>query len=274
MNSNWTNRTQFSMELKQMLPEYEVIDITPENEAQYDLFCKKSKKKEEGYQSKLGWFQERYNEGMRMKVLFVNERGKMTSRGFIEYIPGEYAWRVVHAPNFMVIHCLWVVGQWKKKGFGRMLLEACVTDAKERGMDGVAMVTNDGNWLTGKKILLKNGFEMVDSAPMGFELVVKRFRDVPNPTFPTNWDERQKRCGKGLTVFYSSQCPYTPEAVEMSLEAAKEEGVKAKTVHLRTAKELQEKSPSAYGVFGIVFDGKLVNYQFMKKESLQKILRS
>ncbi len=256
-----------------LMPEYKIVDITPENESQNDLFCKKSKKKEEGYQSKLSWFQERYNEGMRMKVLFVNERGKMTSRGFIEYIPGEYAWRAVYAPNYMVIHCLWVVGQWKKKGFGRMLLDACVADAEQRGMDGVAMVTNEGNWVTGKKILLKNGFEKVDSAPMGFELVVKRINDASNPLFPTNWEERQRNCGKGLTIFYSAQCPYTPEAVSAAVEAGNEAGVKTKAIELHTAKELQEISPSAYGVFGIVFDGKLINYLHMKSESIKRVIK-
>ena len=256
------------------MPEYEIIDITPENESQYDLFCKKSKRKEEGYQSKLSWFQKRYNEGMRMKVLFVNERGKMTSRGFIEYIPGEYAWRVLNAPKYMVIHCLWVVGKWKKKGFGRMLLEACIADAEQRGMNGVAMVTNEGNWVTGKKILVKNGFEIVDSAPMGFELAVRRFKDAPNPSFPTNWEERQKNCGKGLTIFYSAQCPYLPEAVNLAVGAGNEAGVKTKAIELRTAKDLQEKSPSAYGVFGIVFDGKLINYLYMKKESIRSVIET
>ncbi len=71
-----------------MSVEYEIIDITPENESQYDLFCKKSKKKAEGYSSKLNWFEDRYKEGLRVKVLYVNETGKMTSRGFIEYVPG------------------------------------------------------------------------------------------------------------------------------------------------------------------------------------------
>jgi len=257
-----------------MTIEYEIVEITPENERSYDLFCKKSKRKEEGYQSKLNWFQERYQEGLRMKILYVNERGKMTSRGFIEYIPGEYAWRVVHAPNYLVIHCFWVVGQWKKKGFGRKLLDACVADAKERNMDGVAMVSNEGNWVTGKKILIKNGFELVDSAPMGFELVAKRFKDAPYPTFPSDWEERQKKCGKGLTVFYSAQCPYQPEAVEMAMNAAKKLGVKAKAIEFKTAKELQEKSPSAYGVFGIVFDGELLSYQFLKEESIRNKIQS
>jgi len=254
--------------------EYEIIDITPENEGQYDLFCKKSKRKEEGYQAKKSWFKERYQEGLRMKVLYVKER-KMTSRGFIEYVPGEFSWRAVNAPGYMVIHCLWVVGKWKKKGFGKMLLEACIEDAKKQGMLGVAMPTNEGTWVTGKKLLLKNGFEVVDAAPEGFELVVKRFKkDAPLPSFPKNWDERQKRYKKGMTVFYTNQCPYLPEAVEFTKTAAEEIGIPFKAIELKTAKEVQEKSPSSYGVFGIVYEGKLLSYLYLKKEEIQKRVQS
>lgn len=73
---------------------------------------------------------------MRVKILYEDER----SAGFIEYIPGEFAWRAVKAQGYMVIHCLWVVGKSKKKGYGSRLLNDCVTDAREMGMHGVAMV--------------------------------------------------------------------------------------------------------------------------------------
>jgi GNAT superfamily N-acetyltransferase len=251
-----------------MSVKFEIIDITPENEKEYDLFCKKSKKKEEGYQAKLSWFQERFREGLRMKVLYVNDRGKMTSRGFIEYIPGEYSWRVVNAPNYLVIHCLWVVGQWKKKGFGRMLLNACLDDAKQNEKAGVAAVTNEGTWATNRKIFLKNGFELVDNAPLGFELLVKRFGDSPLPSFPTNWDARLKQYGEGLTVFYSAQCPYQPDAVKILFRTAVELGWSFRSVELKTAKEVQEKSPSAYGVFSVVYNGRLLSYTYLKKDEL------
>ncbi|MFW9909362.1 MAG: hypothetical protein ACFFEF_12370, partial [Candidatus Thorarchaeota archaeon] len=163
---------------------------------------------------------------------------------------------------------------WKKKGFGRMLLEACVKDAKEQGLAGVAMVANDGTWVTGKKLLVRNGFELVDTAPMGFELVIKKFRDAPNPKFPTDWDVRAKRCGKGFTIFYTAQCPYQPDAVRLTLELAKKLGSTAESIELKSAKEVQELSPSAYGVFAIVYDGKLLSYTYLKKEDLLKRIQS
>lgn len=33
-------------------------------------------------------------------------------RGFIEYIPGAFGWRAVFAEDYMLIHCLWVMGLW------------------------------------------------------------------------------------------------------------------------------------------------------------------
>jgi ribosomal protein S18 acetylase RimI-like enzyme len=256
------------------LPEYEIIDVTPENEEEYDLFCKKSKKKEEGYQSKLSWFLKRYEEGLRIKILRVNERGKMTTRGFIEYIPGENAWRPVAAPDYMFIHCLWVVGQHKKKGYGKKLLDLCIQDAKKRGMSGVSMVTNDRPWVTGKKLLVKNGFEVVDNALMDFELVALKFNESPNPSFPTNWDKRMKKYGEGLTVFYANQCPYMPDAVKIIQQTGNELGIPVTSIELKTAKDVQSKSPTPFGIFSILYKGELLRYYYITKKELLKELQS
>ncbi len=256
-----------------MNPEFEIVNVTPENEEEYDLFCKKSKKKEEGYQNKLSWFKQRYEEGLRIKILRVNERGKMTTRGFIEYIPGEYAWRAVNATDYMFIHCLWVVGQNKNKGYEKMLLDLCIKDAREQNMSGVAMATNERPWLTGKGFLVKNGFEIVDTAPQDFELAVMKFKDVPNPSFPTNWEKRQKKYSEGLTVFYADQCPYMPDAVKIVLDTAEELGVPANAIHLKSARDVQKKAPSVFGVFSIIHNGELYRYYYATKKELVKELQ-
>lgn len=255
------------------MKEYEIIDITPDNVEEYDLLCKKSKKKEEGYKRKLSWFMDRYKEGLRIKLLWVNERGKMTSRGFIEYIPGEFAWRAVKAKGYMLIHCLWVVGRWRKKGLGRLLIDGCVEDAKEQGMVGVAMVTSTRPWLADKGIFLKQGFEMVDTAPPSFELVVKQFKDGSYPSFPKNWNQRLKRFGDGVTAVYTVQCPYIPEAVDLVLDVAKEAGIKAEAVELKSARQVQQRAPTPYGTFSIIYNSKLVSSLYMLKEDLLKKLK-
>jgi len=127
---------------------HEIVSVTPENLDRYDLFCKKSKPKEAGYSNKTVWFNEHYATGLRMQLLHIDEGKKQkVSRGFVEYIPGEAAWRAVNAQGWLFIHCLWVVGRNKGRGYGTQLLKTCLNDAKENGFAGVAMLTTNGNFL-------------------------------------------------------------------------------------------------------------------------------
>jgi hypothetical protein len=255
-----------------MVIEHRIIDITPENVDEFDLLCVKSKKNSEGYQNKLDWFKNRYTEGLRIKLLWVNDRGNMTSRGFIEYIPGEYTWRTIEAKGYNVIHCLWVVGKWKKMGFGRQLLGSCIDDSYEAGKAGVVVVASEGTWLVGKKMFLKNDFVIVDKAPPSFSLLVKKFNEITNPRFPSNWDQRAKQFGSGLTVIYTDQCPYQPGAVKILQQFADENGIEFKAVKFSDSKELRRRSPSPYGVFSIVYNGKLISYTYEKKSRLAELI--
>ena len=231
----------------------EIIAVDATNVAQHGFLCYKSKPKSEGYRRKLEWLEQRFSEGMRIKILYEGKR----SVGFIEYIPGEYAWRAVNAEGYMVIHCLWVVGKGKGKRYGSRLLNECVEDARKAQKHGVVMVSSSRVWLAGKKIFLKNGFEVVGQAPPSFELLVKRFDDAPLPTFPDDWDARSSRYGSGLTVVCSDQCPYMPDAVKGVLEVADERGLEARTVKMESSRQVQESAPSAYGVFGVLYNGKM-----------------
>jgi L-amino acid N-acyltransferase YncA len=234
-----------------------VIDVGPSNVEDTGFFCYMSKRKSEGYRRKLAWLTARFREGLRIKLLELPERG------FIEYIPGDKAWRAVRARNWMVIHCLWVVGKSKGKGLGGRLVEECVKDAKKAGMRGVAMVTSEGNWLAGRKLLEGRGFEAVDSAPPSFTLMAKAFVPGPSPSFPKDWKARAARFGPGLTVIRTDQCPYLPDAVARLLEAAARRKIKARVIELRTAREVQRLSPAPYGAFAIVLGGKLVGYHYL-----------
>jgi len=225
-----------------------------------------SKRKSEGYARKLQWLKARFEEGMRIKMLLL------PARGFIEYIPGEFAWRGINAKGFMVIHCLWVVGQSKGKGYAKLLLDECINDAKKSNMDGVVMVTSEGNWLAGKTILLKNGFESVDKSPPSFELLVKKFRDVPSPTFVNDIEQRAKKYNSGITVFRSDQCPYLEDATNTVQVVAKELGLNCKVIELKNARDVRTVAPSIYGVFSIVYEGKLLSHHYLlKKDLVEKI---
>jgi GNAT superfamily N-acetyltransferase len=241
-----------------------IIDVNPDTVLKTGFFCKLSQKKCEGYQRKLKWLEERFAEGLKIKMLDLSQGG----RGFIEYIPGEYAWRAVEAKGYMFVHCLWVVGQSKNKGYAPLLLEECLADAKRLGMRGVAMVTSEGNWLVGKRFLLGEGFESVDEAPPSFELMVNRFAPAPPPSLPNDWDARLRRFGKGLTVVRSDQCPYIDDATKAAMETAKAHGLKARVVELKTCKEVRERAPSPYGVYSVLLNGRLLSYHSLSEEEL------
>jgi len=234
----------------------EIITVDRSNVEETGFFCYMSKRKSEGYLRKLAWVKARLDEGMRIKML------KLPERGFIEYIPSEYAWRAVNAEGWMVIHCLWVVGKSKGKGLGAALLEECVKDARKAGRLGVAMVTSKGNWLAGKALFESLGFEAVDTAPPSFTLMVKKLRPGPLPSFPRDWADRAARYGQGLTIIRSDQCPYHPDATRILLEAAAKKKIKVRVVEFRTARDVQTLSPSPYGVFNMISNGKLLGYHY------------
>ncbi len=80
---------------------------------------------------------ERMRDGLVFKKLDV--RGKV----FIEYIPAEYAFAPVTAPNYMYINCFWVSGKYKGQGYANKLLDECIIDAKEKGKSGLTVLSSD-----------------------------------------------------------------------------------------------------------------------------------
>jgi hypothetical protein len=242
----------------------DILDVNPHTVLKTGFFCRMSQKNCEGYQRKLKWLEARFAEGLRIKMLNPSQGG----RGFIEYIPGEHAWRPVEASGYMFVHCLWVVGKSEGKGYASLLLQECLADAQRLRMNGVAMVTSEGNWLVSKRFLFGEGFESVDHAPPTFDLLVNRFNRAPLPTFPKDWEARMSRFGKGLTVVRSDQCPYIDEATQAGMDTAAEYGLKCRIVELNTCKEVREQAPSPYGVFSILLNGKLLSYHYLSKKDL------
>jgi len=245
-----------------------IIDVTADNVEEKGFFCLMSRWKSAGYQRKMNWLKARFLEGLRIKMLDLSEGG----RGFIEYIPGEHAWRPVEATGFLFIHCLWVVGKSKGNGYATLLLEECIADAKRQGARGVAMVTSEGNWLVGRKLFLRHGFERADRADPGYELLVKYFGSSPPPSFSADWDLKAARFGEGLTAVRTDQCPYLDDAVNTALEAGRDRGLKTGVVELTSAREIRERAPSPYGVFSIVLDGKVLNHYYQPQKKLNELL--
>ena len=103
---------------------FSICDITPENIEKETVFCIKNVKSQ-GFRHKKKWFIKRYQEGLRMHILKGYD-GKMA--GFIEYLPGNFAWRPVKAESFMFIHCLFVYpNKYKNQGYGSALVKQAET---------------------------------------------------------------------------------------------------------------------------------------------------
>jgi len=240
-----------------------IVEVDRENVSEKGFFCYMSKRKSEGYQRKLKWLRERFDEGLKIKMLDLRQGG----RGFIEYIPGEFAWRAVDAEGYMFVHCIWVAGKSKGKGYATLLLNECMKEARKTEMKGVAALASEGNWLAGKKFFLKHDFEPVAEHPP-FTLLVKKITDAQSPSFSGDFSERLATYEKGLTILRSDQCPYIDAAVGAALEAADESSLRTRVIELKSAEDVRKLSPSPYGVFSIVYEDRLISYHSISKRDL------
>ena len=60
---------------------------------------------------------------------------------------------------------------------------------------------------------------------------------------------------------------------DAQLAFSKGRGLRTKVVEFRTAQEVQERSPSAYGVFGVVLDGNFFAYHYLLQKDFDKLIR-
>ncbi|MFD1739531.1 GNAT family N-acetyltransferase [Bacillus salitolerans] len=231
-------------------------------------YCLRSKKNSLGYKNKHKWLNDKFEEGLRYIQLIENNK----QVGFIEYTDAEYSSRVVHADHYLVIHCLWV--NETGKGYGTKLINKCLEDAKRQSKQGVVVVTNsETSWTPSKDIFLKNSFTLVDTAPYHFELLVYSFENSASlPFFPTNWDERVSKFDD-LTILRSFQCPYVQVATENILEGAAKLGIDVKIIDLKNREELMKVSPTPYGIFSVIFKGRLVSFHRLTVHSVMKRLK-
>ena len=233
------------------MPDVIIIDVDENNISKYPPKCFLNSKNE-GYQMKLKWLKKRFSEGLKIKLLYLETK----CIGFIEYVPGEYAWRAVDAKGYMFIHCIWISpNKHKEKEYGSLLVKECIKDAKKEGKYGVAVVTSEGPFMAGKNLFLKNEFKSIDSAKPSFELMVKIFKKGPLPKF-NDW-EKQLRKYKGLNIIYANQCPWVARSIKELRETAKKNGLKLKVIELKNAEQTQN-APSIYAVFNLIFNGKLL----------------
>jgi GNAT superfamily N-acetyltransferase len=239
-----------------MAERIQTLEITPGNICRAPL-CGIKDPEHEGRLAKERWLKTALRKGLKARVL-LTEKG--VQFGYVESLPGEHAWRGVQAEGYLFVHCVWTFfRKYQGKGRGRQLITSCLDDARKAGMKGVATVARERPWLAGGALFVKNGFEVVDTAPPDYELLVKKLdRSAPNPRFRGDWARRLKKYGSGLTIIRAEQCPHSirfAEKVAATAEASF--GLKPRMVTLRTFREAQS-APTPFAVFAVIYDGELL----------------
>ncbi len=244
-----------------------IIEVTPENAIKETFFCIKDTKRP-GFKDKLNWFEKRYKEGLKIKIL-KNDTGKMI--GFIEYVPAKYAWRPIDADNYMFIHCTYLYSKKdRSKGYGSMLIEDAEKEAKAKGMDGLCVMTSKGGWLADKTLFEKNGFKQIEVKDR-FELLSKTWNNnSKNPKF-YNWTSQQEKY-KGWHILYADQCPWNEKSVAALLNVAMDHGIDLKVSKINTVKEAKM-APSGFGVFNLLRDGRLLEDHYISATRFRNILK-
>lgn len=224
-------------------------------------------KHQAGVDRKKAWLRERFAEGLVFRKLDV--RGKV----FIEYAPAEHAWRPIVADGWLVIHCLWVSGQYQGKGHGKALLQHCLDDARRQRKTGVVVAAGKTKrpFLADPGFFRKHGFEVVDTAG-DFVLLACRLR---KGGFDPRFAEAVKEPGpstRGVFVGrYTDQCPFNAHWAQEMAAALTGAGRKARVEHLTTQEQAQQvRSP--LGTYGLERDGVLVSHCLQSAGGVERLL--
>lgn len=244
-----------------------IVEVTPDNALKETFFCIKDTKRQ-GFEDKLKWFERRFKEGLKIKIL-KNDGDKKI--GFIEFVPAARAWRPIDADNYMFIHCTYIYSKKDRSmGYGSILLEDAEKEAKAKGLDGLCVMTSTGGWLANKTLFEKNGFEQIEVKDR-FELLSKTWNsNAKKPKFH-HWTNQQKKY-KGWHLLYADQCPWHEKSVAAILNVAIDYGVDLKVSKINTVEEAKM-APSGFGVFNLLRDGKLLEDHYLSATRFRNILK-
>lgn len=250
------------------MTDIEIIDLTPENIADYGVCGYKDVKKHSELRRKIDWFKEYYPKGLRIKAILTKTGGY---QGMLEYIPGKYAHRPVNAEGYMFIHCIFVgfKTEFKGKGYASSLIDSCIQESKSQNMNGVAVVTRKGSFMADKDIFLKKGFIVVDSAKPDFDLLVLKFnKTATDPKFKSFSLDKYDN---GLTIIRSAQCPYSVKNVDAILKTAKKLKIRATLMEIQDSESAQQ-TPSAFGTFCIIHNNEVISHHPVSNTRFENIM--
>ncbi len=243
------------------------VNLTAENLGDEHLCCIiRSKKAHPGIEAKRQWLSDRLKEGH----VFRKLNAKATV--FIEYAPLETAWVPIIGDNYYYVYCLWVLGSYKKKGYGKLLMEYCLADAKEKGKSGICMLgaKKQKSWLSDQAFAKKFGFQTVDTTDNGYELLAFSF-DGTTPRFAQN-AKALKVESKELTIYYDMQCPFVFQTVDMVKQYCAMHDVSVSLMQVDTL-EKAKSLPCVFNNWGVFYKGNFETVNLLDAAYLKRILK-
>lgn len=233
-----------------------IIKLHKGNIDKEHICCAISDKKcQESYALKKDWLRKEFDNG------YVFQRIDARAKVFIEYGPAEKGWIPITAPNYLLINCFWVSGQYKGKGYGKALLQLAVDDAIAQGKDGLVTVvgTSKFHFMSDTKWLLRQGFETCEKTSSGFSLLVKKVNTKAiSPKFNNSVIRGECQHKNGLVAYYSNRCPFSEYHVTTSLvDTAKRRNLPLQIIKLETMEQAQL-CPSPATIFSLFHNGKFI----------------
>lgn len=254
--------------MEELPKDADFINLTEENLASEHLCCIiRSRKPHPGVEAKRQWLSERLKEGHVFRKL------KAKATVFIEYAPLETAWVPITGENYFYVYCLWVLGSYKGKGYGRALLEYCIADAKAKGKSGICMLgaTKQKAWLTDQAFAKKHGFEVVDTTEYGYDLLALSL-DGTSPKF-TEKAKQGHIEREELTIYYDLQCPYVNQNVDIVKEYCESNEIPVTLVQVDTLQKAKE-LPCVFNNWGVFYKGNFETVNLLLDVGvLQRILK-
>jgi len=248
---------------------YTIVNVTAENISEHPQAICYNNPKHPQFHLKVDWLRDRFAEGLRLKLLYPE--GEKKAQGYIEYTPGEHAFRAVSAKGYMFIHCLWVYsGTYKNRGIASILVQDCIQDAEQNGMNGVTVLSGDSAFLTKPQVFLKNGFVQTASSQDGLVLLTRKFREAEPPAF-MDWQAAAKNY-QGLHIVYTKQCPWVARFVNELADFTKQHKFGLTITELRTPADARN-APSLYGTFSLINNGKLLASHYISMTRFANIMK-
>ncbi|MBN1647045.1 MAG: GNAT family N-acetyltransferase [Spirochaetales bacterium] len=235
-----------------------ITDLQPEHESLFFLCLEDwSSEIREAGPHKADWYNKMKNRGLCVKLAVDNG----TVCGMIQLVPAENSF--AEGSNFYFIHCIWVhgyregIGNYQKRGIGKVLLLAAEDEAKEKGASGLAAWGLSLPVWMQAKWFIRQGYKKADRVGQAV-LVWKAFdSSAETPKWIRLKKKPEKTEGKiNVTAFLNGWCPAQNIVFERMKRAVAEFG---DIVDFTVIDTTDRKNYLEWGISdGIYLDGKSI----------------